>query len=228
MPAHDSIACPLLAALALALASPVAFAAEPPEDDPAPASQRFDPAFEITPWAGYRFGGQFDIDNPPPGVPGSVDLDGSASWGVDLGIYRDRDSFYEIFYAQQSTGVDSNDALLKGVDVDVSYLQAGGTLLFRDHEHVVPWLSLTVGATRFDAGGGYGSETKFSWSLGGGFRFPLGDHFAATLGLRGYMTLVDSDTEFLCVGNGSAQCLFKTSGNGFYQGEALFGFTATF
>lgn len=226
MPARVSIAYSLLAALALA--SPVASAAEPPEDDSAPASRRFDPAFELTPWVGYRFGGQFDVDNPPPGVPGSVDLDGSASWGVDLGIYRDRDSFYEIYYAQQSTGVDSNDVLLKDVDVDVSYLQAGGTLLFRDHEYVVPWLSLTIGATRFDAGGGYGSETKFSWSLGGGFRFPLGDHFAATLGLRGYMTLVDSDTEFLCVGNGSAQCLFKTSGSGFYQGEALLGFTATF
>ncbi|MFO1406826.1 MAG: hypothetical protein U1F08_04730 [Steroidobacteraceae bacterium] len=219
-------AYPLMAVLAFA-ALPVA-ADEPPEDEAASASQRFDPAFELTPWVGYRFGGQFDVDAPPPGAPGSVDLDGSASWGVDLGIYRDRNSYYEIFYAQQSAGIDSNDALLKGVDVSVQYLQAGGTLLFREHEHVVPWLSLTIGATRFDPGGGYGSETKFSWSLGGGVRFPFGDHFAATLGLRGYMTVVSSDTAFLCTGNGDAQCLLKTSGSGFYQGEALLGFTATF
>ena len=216
----------VVAMLAAATYAPAACAQENPEDDP--ATDRFDPAFELTPWVGYRFGGQFDVDNPPPGAPSSVDLDSSAGWGLDLGIYRDRDSYYEIFYAQQSAGIDSNDALLRGVDVDVSYLQAGGTLLFHDQDHVVPWLSLTIGATRFDAGGGYGSETKFSWSLGGGVRIPMGDHFAATLGLRGYMTLVSSDTAFLCTGNGDAQCLLKTSGNGFYQGEALLGFTATF
>ena len=226
MPARARFAYPILAALALA--TPVAGAQEAPEDDTGSASRRFDPAFEITPWFGYRFGGKFDLDDPPSGVPASVNVDSSASWGVDLGIYRDRDSFYEVFYAQQSTGVDSSDALLKGLDVDVTYLQAGGTLLFRDYERVVPWLSLTIGATRFDAGGDFGSETKFSWSLGGGIRVPMGDHFAATLGLRGYMTLVDSDTRILCTGNGDAQCLFKTSGTGFYQGEALLGFTATF
>ena len=226
MPAPARFACPIL--VACTLAAPVAGAQEPPDDEAEPASRRFDPVFEITPWLGYRFGGEFDLDDPPAGTSSSVSLDSSSSWGVDLGIYRDRDSFYEIFYTQQSTGVDSSDALLKGLDVDVSYLQAGGTLLFRDHERVVPWLSLTVGATRFDAGGDFGSETKFSWSLGGGIRVPMGDHFAATLGLRGYMTLVDSDTRILCTGNGDAQCLFKTSGTGFYQGEALLGFTATF
>ena len=226
MPAPARFACPIL--VACTLAAPVAGAQEPPDDEAEPASRRFDPVFEITPWLGYRFGGKFDLDDPPTGTSSSVSLDSSSSWGVDLGIYRDRDSYYEILYAQQSTGIDHSDAQLKGLDVDVSYLHSVGTLLFRDHERVVPWLSLTVGATRFDAGGDFGSETKFSWSLGGGIRVPMGDHFAATLGLRGYMTLVDSDTRILCTGNGDVQCLFKTSGTGFYQGEALLGFTATF
>jgi len=92
----------------------------------------------------------------------------------------------------------------------------------------VPYLSLTIGATKFDAGGGYGSETKFSGSLGGGVRFPFGDHFAATLGVRGYLTAVNSDTEFFCTGSGSVNCLFRTTGSTFFQGEALLGFTVVF
>jgi hypothetical protein len=40
---------------------------------------------------------------------------------------------------------------------------------------------------------------------------------------------VDSDSQFLCVGTGgSANCLIKSSGSTFFQGEALLGFTAVF
>jgi hypothetical protein len=147
---------------------------------------------------------------------------------VDLGIYRDRTSFYEILYSYQSAGLNTNDSSLKSTDVTVEYLQVGGTLLFEDHEHYVPYLSLTVGATKFGAGGGYGSESRFSGSLGGGVRFPLGEHFAATLGARGYLTIVNSDTQFFCAGSGSVNCLFRTTGSTFFQGEGLLGFTAVF
>jgi len=186
------------------------------------------PRAELTPYIGYRMGGQFDVDNPEPAADESVDLQDDGDWGVDLGIYRDRSSFYEILYSHASAGLDSSDPSLKGVDVTVEYLQIGGTLLFQDHEHYVPYLSLTVGGTRFDAGGGYGSETKFSGSLGGGVRFPFSEHFAATLGARGYLTAVSSDTQFFCTGSGSVNCLFRTTGSTFFQGEALLGFTATF
>jgi hypothetical protein len=186
------------------------------------------PRAELTPYIGYRIGGQFDLENPPPDTNSSADLQDGSDWGVDLGIYRDRNSFYEILYSHQSTGLDTSDPALKGVDVAVEYLQAGGTLLFTDNEHYVPYLSLTIGATRFDAGGSYGSETKFSGSLGGGVRFPFGGHFAATLGARAYYTVVNSDTQFFCTGSGSVNCLVRTSGSGFFQGEALLGFTAVF
>jgi hypothetical protein len=188
----------------------------------------FKPRVELTPYIGYRMGGQFDVDDATPDTSKSVDLQDSGDWGIDLGIYRDRTSFYEILYSYQSAGLDTNDPALKGVDVTIQYLQIGGTLLFDDHEPFVPYLSLTVGGTKFDAGGGYGSETKFSGSLGGGVRFPIGEHFAATLGVRGYLTLVNSDTEFFCSGSGSVNCLFRTTGSTFFQGEGLLGFTAVF
>lgn len=186
------------------------------------------PRAELTPYIGYRMGGQFDVDDTEATGNKSVDLQDSGDWGVDLGIYRDPTSFYELLYSHASEGLDTSDPSLKGVDVTIEYLQVGGTLLFTESEHYVPYLSLTVGATKFDAGGGYGSETKFSGSLGGGVRFPFAEHFAATLGVRGYLTAVSSDTEFFCTGSGSVNCLFKTTGSTFFQGEALIGFTATF
>jgi len=192
------------------------------------SAEQFRPRVEITPYIGYRMGGEFDVEDPASDTSRSVDLQDASDWGVDLGIYRDRTSFYEILYSHQSAGLDSNDPSLKGVDVTIEYLQIGGTLLFDDHERYVPYLSLTVGGTKFDAGSGYGSETKFSGSLGGGVRFPLGEHFAATLGLRGYLTVVNSDTQFFCSGSGSVNCLFRTSGSTFFQGEGLLGFTAVF
>ncbi len=188
------------------------------------------PTLEITPYVGYRMGGQFDVNNPPAGQDDSVDLQDSGSWGVDLGIYRDPVSFYEILYSQQSANLDSRQPGLKGADVKVEYFQFGGTLLYPYDNWLVPYLSVTIGATRFDVqGGGSDSETKFSGSLGGGLRIPVGSNFALNFGLRGYLTAVDSDSEFLCVGTGgSANCLIRSSGSAFFQGEALVGFTAVF
>jgi len=192
------------------------------------AGEEFEPRVALTPFVGYRMGGQFDLEDAPPDSSDSVDLDDSGAWGVDLGIYRDRTSFYEILYSYQSTGLDTSDSSLQGTDVSIQYLQVGGTLLFDDHERYVPYLSLTVGGTKFDAGGGYGSETKFSGSLGVGLRLPMGERFAATLGARGYLTVVNSDTQFFCSGSGSVNCLFRTTGSTFFQGEATLGFTAIF
>ena len=94
---------------------------------------------------------------------------------------------------------------------------------------MVPYLSLTAGATRFSADGGYGSETKFSMSLGGGLRLPFNDHLAATLGLRGYLSLVESDSQFFCVSGGEQSgCLVKSSGSTYFQGEAQLGLTLRF
>jgi opacity protein-like surface antigen len=195
-----------------------------------PAAWADKPTLEITPFVGYRMGGEFDVNNPPEGYDESVDVGDSSSWGVDFGIYRDPVSFYEFLYSQQSTDLDSKQPGLKGSDVKIEYYQLGGTLLYPYDNWLVPYLSLTIGATRFDvSGGGSNSETKFSGSLGGGVRVPVGANFALNFGLRGYLTAVDSDSQFICVGSGgSANCLIKSSGSAFFQGEASLGFTAVF
>ena len=99
-----------------------------------------------------------------------------------------------------------------------------------DDNWFIPYLSLTIGATRLDVQGASSkSDTRFSGSLGGGVRIPISENFSMTAGLRGYLTAVDSDSQFLCVGTGgSANCLIRSSGSAFFQGEALIGFTGMF
>lgn len=186
------------------------------------------PRFEVTPFVGYRMGGSFEQPETGSSPARDVDLDDGSSWGVDLGLYRDGSSFYELLYSTQSTSMDSSDPTLSRVDVQTDYYHFGGTLLFADEQWMVPYLSLTAGATRFSADD-YDSETKFSMSLGGGLRLPFTDNVAATLGVRGYLTFVDSDTSFLCVSGGEQSgCLVKSSGSTYFQAEAQLGLTLRF
>ena len=192
------------------------------------AAQAAGPRFEVTPFAGYRMGGSFERPETASSPARDVDLEDGSSWGVDLGLYRDPSSFYELLYSSQSTSMDSSDPTLSRVDVQTDYYHFGGTLLFADEEWMVPYLSLTAGATRFSADD-YDSETKFSVSLGGGLRLPFSDHVAATLGVRGYLTFINSDTNFLCVSGGEESgCLVRSSGTTYFQAEAQLGLTLRF
>jgi hypothetical protein len=190
------------------------------------------PRFELTPFAGARVGGGFDAgDLGGTGTTAeSVDLGSGAGFGIDLGLYRDAHSFYELLYSTQSAGLDSRDPALDGVDLRIDYLQFGGTLLFPQDDNVfVPYLSLTIGATFMQPDGDFDSETKFSGSLGGGVRFPFNDNVALNLGVRGYLTLLESDTDLFCVSNSTqAGCLVRSSGSTFFQAEGLLGLSVRF
>lgn len=184
---------------------------------------------EVTPFVGQRVSGGFDAEAPDGTATRGVDVEDGVSWGVGLGLYATPDTFYEFLYATQTAGLDSRDAALANVDVTIEYYQFGGTAFFPGEQWPVPWLSMTIGATRFSADGGHGSDTKLSASVGTGLRLPFDDDLAVTLGLRGYLTLLESDTEFLCRSDdGDASCLVHTSGSTFFQAEAILGLTLRF
>jgi hypothetical protein len=193
-------------------------------------AQADSPRFEFTPFVGGRIGGSFDVPTGE-GDASSVDLGNGASYGIDLGLYRDNQSFYELLYSTQSTNLDSNDPVLHDVDLNVSYLQFGGTLFFpQNSDFFVPYMSLTIGATFMEPDyRGYDSETKFSGSLGGGFRIPFNDNVSLNLGVRGYLTLLDSDSSLFCVSDAEgAGCLLRSSGSTFFQAEGLLGLSVRF
>jgi hypothetical protein len=196
---------------------------------PTVPSAHADVRAEITPFVGYRMSGSFDVERSDGTGTQSVDVEDSSAWGIDVGIYATPDAFYEFLYSTQTTNLDSRDPAIAGVDVTTEYYQFGGTAFFPADQWPVPYLSLTIGATRYSADQGYGSDTKFSGSLGGGLRLPFNENVAATLGVRGYLTLIESDTSIFCKSDSEGGgCLVRSSGSTFFQAEALLGLTVRF
>lgn len=186
------------------------------------------PQFEATGFGAYRVGGEFDVDNAPAGAPDSADLEDGGGWGIGLALYRDPDAFYEFLYSRQTTGIDRNALVTGPLEITTEYYHLGGALLFDTPPALRSWLSLTIGMTRFTADG-YSAESKFSTSLGGGVRMPLGERVALTLGLRGYLTFVDTDTRFFCSSiDGRGGCLLNSTGSTIFQAEASAGIAVRF
>src|SRR5262245_24649591 len=65
------------------------------------------PRFEITPFAGYRMGGDFDVD-VGANTTQSADLDDDGSYALALDMRRDEESQYELFYSRQETNLESS------------------------------------------------------------------------------------------------------------------------
>lgn len=134
------------------------------------------PRLEITPYVGYRGGGQWlDADGDAP-------LASAPSYGVFLNYRASFRTQWELFYGRQSTEIETRNATLDGsfLDVDMDTLQFGGTYVFRE-ERLSPFLAMTLGATRVTPDDGLlDEEVYFSASLGLGLRYEL----RPNLGLR--------------------------------------------
>jgi hypothetical protein len=187
----------------------------------------FRPRMEVMPFAGYRVGGSFEYEDTA--VSQSLDVRDDSSWGIDLGLYRDRASFYELLYSQQNALLDTTGTTVGTVKLRTEYAHFGGTLLFPDQNWFVPYFSFTLGVTKFDPDvDGLVSESDWSLSAGGGVRLPINQHFAVLLGARGYLTFVDSSSQIFCVSSGGGACLFRITASSFYQFEGQVGFVMTF
>jgi hypothetical protein len=179
--------------------------------------------FEITPSVGLRLFGEFE----DPVSTDSVDIDESASFSLAFDIEYSPDEAWQLFYSRQSTEVsDVNPAL----DLDVEYLQIGGVAEFPlEGDMFIPYAVGTIGAARFSPGGNLDDETKFAFTLGGGWKYYFNDHFGLRFEGRGYVSIFDSDASVFCVSDqGAASCLLRTSGSLVWQLEAQAGFTYRF
>jgi opacity protein-like surface antigen len=179
--------------------------------------------WEFTPFVGYMAGGAFE----DPTDDSDRDLDAATSYGLFVDAATDWWRHYEMLYARQSTKVDGFDKF----DMDVEYLQFGGTVAYPDAEatHVIPYIGMTIGAARFSPDqAGLDDETKFALTLGGGVRVPLTDRFSVRLDLRAFATVLDSDSDIFCVSSGGATCRIKVKSDMFLQYAANLGFTVGF
>ena len=183
--------------------------------------------FELTPFAGYQFGGEFELE----GSDTELELDEAQSFGLILNMDIDADRQYEFYYSRQETELDNKGLFLNEpvLDLDVEYLHVGGTVAFAG-DSVRPYVVGTIGLSRFDPqASGLDSETFFSFSFGGGAKFFADKRVGLRLEGRFFATLIDSDSEIFCRSGADTNfCAVKVDGDLLLQWQAMAGLVFRF
>ena len=175
---------------------------------------------EITPLFGYRFGGSFEDRD----TEAEYDLDDNGSFGLAINWPATSYTEWEIYYSKQATSVDLRgfEVTENLIDIDVEYLQIGGTYLFEEvGRYSQPFFMATAGIAKIDPDApDTRSDTFFSFSVGGGWKFFPTERVGLRLEGRVLGTLLSSDSDIFCkTGPDNNQCAIAVSGDSLYQFE---------
>lgn len=183
--------------------------------------------WSVTPFAGYRFGGEIDIEDSTT----TLELDDAASFGLLVNVVNDAKTTWEVLYSQQRTEANINDPALSltTIDTDLYVLQLGGTY-HGDGENVQPYVAMTVGGTHIrTSANGSQSDTFWSGSIGIGINVQPTRRFGIRIEARAYGTLTNSDTDLFCrTGPDLNFCAVRIEGDLLNQIETFAGFTLRF
>jgi hypothetical protein len=178
--------------------------------------------FEITPFAGYMAGGEFE--DPTNGS--ERDLDQGNNFGLIVNIAEESWRHYEFLFANMDSEVEGTVPF----DLEIQYLQIGGIVSNLDARRVIPYFGMTVGAARFSPDAAdLDDETKIAFSAGGGMRIPITEHLGVRFDARAFLTLLDSDGNLFCVSQGgTGTCAIAAKSDTFLQYSASLGVTFAF
>ena len=152
---------------------------------------------EISPFAGYLFGGEFARGTTSL-FNVRVDVDDDVTYGARLG-YNVTDNFeMEFQWSRTETAFVTNNHSgdlfgnneNKLGDLDIDYFLGYGTFNF-GHRRAVPYITIGAGVARLDpkvSGSSAHSDTRFTGSLGIGFKAFVNPHFGFRFDGRGYAT----------------------------------------
>jgi len=183
---------------------------------------------QLTPFAGYRFGGEFEDRETGE----TFELDDDTSYGLIFNYPYTDYTEWELYYSQQSTSVDAAGFAVTDnrFDLDVDYLQIGGTYLFEETRLAVPYFVATVGLTKIDPDfEGASSDNFLSFGVGGGWKFFPGSRIGLRLDGRFLGTFIDSDSTIFCQsGQEGGSCAVALKGDLLYQFEMQAGLIVRF
>jgi hypothetical protein len=181
----------------------------------------------ITPFIGYRMGGQFDGEG---NSSEEVELDDASTFGLILNAPADANTEWELFYSRQSAGVHSATvALDPSLEIDISHILLGGTYVF-EGQLARPFISAGIGAAHLSPdASGYHSDTVFGFGLGGGAQIFPESRIGLRLEGRLLGAVIDSDSAIFCQsGPQGATCAFRASGDVLWQFEIFAGLAVRF
>lgn len=223
-----TLAAPTLAwSLALALipgTAPAQWSTDPP---PPPAVEQTAAdvhahRIEITPVAGYQFGGGFS------GEEGEIEIPAGFMYGAMLDLWVRPEAQAEFLYTRQETSIRFDPAgaapEIDLGDLVVHEFQLGGNVDLKPGR-VRPYALGTLGVTWFDPAGDYDGESRFSSTLGAGIRAPLSDRFGLRMEGRWILNFFNSSGSIFCNSGG---CLVNFSGDFVSQGALSGGLSVGF
>ena len=169
--------------------------------------------FEVTPFAGYRMGGQFETE----GGDVEIRLRDSASVGFLVNGDVSDNTEWELLYSNQQTDarvIDGAGGTEAVVDYDTHTVQLGGTYLF-DGESVIPYLAMTIGGTHVRTRAiDEEQDTFLSGSIGLGLRFLPNSRIGIRLEARAYGVIINSSSKLFCsTGPDSNVCAVRLTGD---------------
>lgn len=177
-----------------------------------------DTKYELTPYAGWRTSSSLEEE----ATGATINLDETVSYGLILSVKKDGKTNYDLLFSKQDTDLRLTTGQSEGLSI--SYVHLGGTV-FYEADNLRPFVSGGLGATHISpSNSAFSSETKFSFSVGGGVMVPFQERVALRLEARGYGTVVDSSGSILCSGG----CVAHFTGSLFWQVEALAGISFAF
>ncbi len=184
---------------------------------------------EITPFAGYRFGGNITTD-------GDFFFDQLADFevadGSSVGVILDfrliDNLFLEFNLSRQDTKLREDFGLLDPgidlLDLKVDYYHVGILYQWAPGQ-IRPFVTASLGGTRFDPDArDLDSLTRFSVGLGGGVKFLFSDHVGLRFEGRGFGTLIEDGDEVYC---DFGDC-YHSDGTYLWQGEVRAGLVLAF
>ncbi len=191
-----------------------------------PALSQNDPGtIELTPYGAYSFGGTFKDEDTAT----EAKLQDSGSFGLIFNYQKKDNTQIELIYSLQRTDADVSGTTIP--NVNMHYLQIGGTYLF-DQGKVLPFMSATLGGTHIDVDTeGFGSDTFFSFSIGGGLQIAPSSRLGLRLEARAFGTMLRSGSTIFCLsdpGNGTAGCAITVSGDVLWQFQTMAGIVFRF
>ncbi|MNE01543.1 hypothetical protein D3C80_939860 [compost metagenome] len=181
-----------------------------------------DLGWQVTPFLGYSSSLDFEAMDESEPTPHSSDIDSlqgesSGNWGLFISKEVNDPGMIELLYSHQSTPISPDQPDRLTVDT----LHFAGALTLSDNV-MAPYIGAGIGLTRFDA---YDSEVAPSMSLALGVQPRLTDRLALRAEVRGYGSLVNEDSQFLC---NPEICAFRVRGELITQWQANIGLTLRF
>lgn len=172
-------------------------------------------------YGGYRGGGSFEQESSPNAA---IDMKSSASGALAFSFAVDPMRQGQLFASYQSTDLESSSTTPK-VPMTVTYLHFGGTNYFDGAIGRGAYVAGGIGATWLSPSlSGLSSEVRPSLNLGLGFEWPISGTLSLKAELRGYFTLISSNSALFCSGG----CVVAIRGDGLTQVEGLLGLSLAF